>query len=262
MKALAKITVLLAVVLWQTQVFAQAIIEFEKLVHDFGEIFEDPEGATYSFKFTNKGKEPLIISSARPSCGCTVPTWTQEPVLPGGTGVITAKYNSMGRPGSFNKTITVESNSADQPVIYLTIKGEVKAKPATSESDSPAPNSPLPELTLLKTEYNFGKIQVGEKITHSFPFKNTGRSPLNIKSINSSCNCTTFAVNKQGVAPGEEGVLTITYAPTKESATGEALTVIINAPTKESNKVFFKGQVVSKLVKGSPVQKTSGLPFK
>ncbi len=244
--------------------FGQAKIEFEKLTHDFGQITEHPDGATYKFKFKNTGKEPLVISSARPSCGCTVPTWTQDPVMPGQTGEITARYNSLGRIGSFNKSITVESNSAENPVIYLTIKGDVKAKP-TEENLVDAQNVPsnlMPELSLLKNEYNFGKMQVGEKMTQVFYFKNTGAGDLVVQDVVSNCKCTQFKVDKARVKPGEEGNITLTFAPNQESATDEVVNILINAPDKGRNKITLKGQVVKKLVQSSPVQKTSGVPFK
>jgi hypothetical protein len=243
----------------------QAKIEFEKTTHDFGAIVEHPDGATYKFKFKNVGKEPLVISSARPSCGCTVPTWTQEPVMPGETGEINARYNSLGRIGSFNKSITVESNSAENPVIYLTIKGDVKAKPAESgqaiEAES-LPEHMLPEISLLKNEFSFGKIQVGEKLSQVFHFKNTGASDLVIRDVISDCKCTQFKVDKAKIKPGEEGSITLTYSPNQESANGETLNILINAPDKGRGKVTLKGQVVKKLVQNSPVQKTNGNPFK
>src|SRR5688572_5343578 len=78
----------------------QAEFRFEKEVHDFGSIKEG-EQATYTFKFTNIGKEPLVISNVQASCGCTTPNWTKEPVKPGESGTVIATYNSKGRPGNF-----------------------------------------------------------------------------------------------------------------------------------------------------------------
>lgn len=100
-----------------------AQIKFVEEVHDFGELAEGPKSAT-EFKFTNTGKEPLIISSAKGSCGCTVPVWPKEPILPGKTGVIKVEYNTAGRPGPFTKTVTITSNAAE-PTTVLKIKGNV-----------------------------------------------------------------------------------------------------------------------------------------
>ncbi|MFH1319151.1 MAG: DUF1573 domain-containing protein [Bacteroidota bacterium] len=101
-------------------------IAFEKDVMDYGTVEYNGDGVR-EFKFTNTGKEPLIISRAKASCGCTVPSWPKEPILPGKTGVIKVKY-STNRVGSFTKTITITSN-AKTPNKRLTIKGTIKSNP-------------------------------------------------------------------------------------------------------------------------------------
>ena len=78
---------------------------------------------TYSFKFTNIGDQPLIISNIETSCGCTVPKYSSTPVKKGETGTITVEFNAAAA-GPFNKVITVKSN-AKTPVKYLYIKGVV-----------------------------------------------------------------------------------------------------------------------------------------
>lgn len=95
--------------------------------HDFGEVPEGPE-AEHIFKFTNVGKEPLIIMNASASCGCTVPTWPKQPILPGKSGEIKVVYNTQGRVGPINKDIYIRSNAAnpDNKEVYeLHIKGMV-----------------------------------------------------------------------------------------------------------------------------------------
>jgi len=104
-------------------------ISFEKTVHDYGTIVQGSDG-TCEFKFTNTGKEPLILSKPVSSCGCTVPTWPQEPILPGKSDVIKVTYNT-NTVAPINKTITVYSNGKTNRVV-LTIKGNVVAKPATT----------------------------------------------------------------------------------------------------------------------------------
>ena len=101
-----------------------AQFKFETEVHDFGTIDEGPKIA-HEFRFTNIGKEPLIITGAKASCGCTVPKWPQEPILPAQSSSIKVEYNTKGRPNSFNKAITITSNAKTKTkVIY--IKGSVK----------------------------------------------------------------------------------------------------------------------------------------
>jgi hypothetical protein len=98
-------------------------ITFKEEVYDFKEVPEGPQ-VTHEFVFTNTGKEPLVLSNVRASCGCTTPSWPKEPVLPGKEGTIVVTYNTQGRPGPFTKTVTITSN-ADVPEKVITIKGEV-----------------------------------------------------------------------------------------------------------------------------------------
>lgn len=105
---------------------SQPHIQFEQTSHDFGKIFQNGNGK-FSFKFTNTGKEPLIIQNVRSSCGCTVASRPNAPILPGETSEISVKYDTR-RIGVFHKNITVTSN-ADNASVVLYIKGEVQAKP-------------------------------------------------------------------------------------------------------------------------------------
>lgn len=99
--------------------------------HDFGTLKEGPE-ATYVFKFKNVGKQPLIITNASASCGCTVPVYEKSPVLPGKMGEIKVTFNTTGKGGQpFNKTIYITSNAASEKATYeIYIKGTVAAAAA------------------------------------------------------------------------------------------------------------------------------------
>jgi hypothetical protein len=106
----------------------QAEIVFDKSVHNFGTFTEDNPVQTCTFTFKNTGKAPLVIIQAIATCGCTVPTYTDKPVPPGGTGIIEVTYNGKGRyPGHFKKVITVNTN-AKQRLVRLAIEGEMTAK--------------------------------------------------------------------------------------------------------------------------------------
>ena len=100
-------------------------MKFEKTRHNFGVFAPDTAILTYDFVFTNVGKSPLIIHQASASCGCTVPEYTLEPIMPGSKGKITVTYNGKGRrPGVFRKSITIHNNGKQTPVrIY--IEGEM-----------------------------------------------------------------------------------------------------------------------------------------
>ena len=125
---------------------AQGVIKFTKETHEFGKVEEGVQ-ASHTFEFTNTGTAPVVISNAQASCGCTTPDWTHEPVMPGKTGFVKASFNSSGRPGNFNKNITVISNS-ETPQIALTIKGEVIPKAAGEEKKvEPAPAPVVTKVT-------------------------------------------------------------------------------------------------------------------
>ncbi len=104
--------------------FFGAAFSWEKTTHNFNQI---PQGTpvTAEFEFTNTGDAPLIITHAKGSCGCTVPSYPKEPIAPGQTGKIKAQFNAAAM-GVFNKTVTLTANTG-QPAV-LTIKGEVIAK--------------------------------------------------------------------------------------------------------------------------------------
>ena len=103
-------------------------IKFAKTVHDYGTMEQHGNGKC-EFSFTNEGNEPLILSNVRSSCGCTVPTWPREPILPGQSGVIKVKYDTK-RIGVINKSVYVTSN-AKVSKVTLKIKGKIN-KPASS----------------------------------------------------------------------------------------------------------------------------------
>ena len=100
-------------------------IQFEQNVIDYGTIEQGTDGNRI-FVFTNTGKEPLILTNVRASCGCTTPKWTRNPIAPGEKGEIMVHYDT-NRMGNFHKTITVTSN-AKTANTTLTIKGKVMPK--------------------------------------------------------------------------------------------------------------------------------------
>ncbi len=110
-------------------------ITFDKLVHDYGTVPFGGDGVC-TFKFTNTGKEPLILQQPQSSCGCTVPTWPKEPVLPGQTNEIQVTYNTK-KAGPINKTVTVRSNAKNNTIV-LRITGKVEADPNQQMPEKPA----------------------------------------------------------------------------------------------------------------------------
>jgi len=90
--------------------------QFETTKHDFGTLKEgDP--AEYTFAFKNNGQAPLVISAVRPSCGCTVPEHSKEPIAPGASGFVKVKFDTNGKSNVQNKTVTVIANTYPKETI-------------------------------------------------------------------------------------------------------------------------------------------------
>ncbi len=113
--------------------FAQDI-KFETLEINYGNIEKGANGVR-EFKFTNTGSAPLIIENAQGSCGCTVPTYPKEPIMPGQSNVIKVKYDTQ-RVGAFTKYVTLTTNAKSNTTTQLKIYGEVKPEAA------PTPEAP------------------------------------------------------------------------------------------------------------------------
>ena len=102
-------------------------ISFAESTYDFGEVM-DGEKVEHTYVFTNTGAEPLVISNAKGSCGCTVPSWPKEPIAPGESGEILVRFDSGGKGrvggGAQTKTVTITANTTP-PDTRITIKGTV-----------------------------------------------------------------------------------------------------------------------------------------
>jgi hypothetical protein len=128
-----KKSILIAVILLNGFVFGQVgpKIEFKAKDNtiDYGTVNKEDDNGLRVFEFTNTGDKPLTIIDAKSTCGCTVPSFSKEPIPPGGTGQIEVKYNM--NLGPIRKTITIETNAKnyDEGRVALKIKGEVIAKP-------------------------------------------------------------------------------------------------------------------------------------
>lgn len=110
-------------------------MDFEEETHNFGELQEGPK-ETYVFEYMNNGTEPLIVTKAKGSCGCTVPNPTpalNTPVMPGQSGSITVAYNTKNRIGTFTKSVTLDTNIKDEEgnptQVRIYIKGKVVKTP-------------------------------------------------------------------------------------------------------------------------------------
>jgi len=110
-------------------------IAFAETEFDFGSV-DQGEKVSHVYKFTNTGSEPLIISSAKGSCGCTVPKWPKDPIAPGQSGEIQVEFDSKGKKNQQNKKVTITANT-NPPQSFIYLKGEVIAPEG---AETPATN--------------------------------------------------------------------------------------------------------------------------
>lgn len=189
-------------------VFAQQpVITFTKTTHDFGRINEADGRVTTIFEFKNEGMEPLVLSNVRASCGCTTPKWTKTPVEPGQTGSISVTYNPNGRPGKFQKTVTVTSNATEQTV-KLYIKGEVIPKAAKPVNKYPVK---MGDLSLNAKAINFGTIYKGNNLTKSITYTNTTDQDLTVEVLTADGDPLVADASLTPVKKGQEGEIRINY---------------------------------------------------
>jgi hypothetical protein len=106
-------------------------LEFERVDYDFGTIKEGQK-VNYTYKFKNNGAAPLIIQSVQPSCGCTAPDWSKEPIPVGGSGFVAVEFDSNGKPGMQNKMVTVTANTWPKQM-KLNFKAMVTPKPTGAD---------------------------------------------------------------------------------------------------------------------------------
>lgn len=108
-------------------------IAFEQDHFDFGKVKLNTK-VRHAFKFTNIGENPLMIADAQASCGCTVPSFSREPVLPGATGEITVEFNTTGRLGTNHKSVMIFSN-ARREKISVSFEAEVVREDGSSAGE-------------------------------------------------------------------------------------------------------------------------------
>lgn len=123
-------------------------LTIEQSIYDFGKV-DEGQIVTHVYTFSNTGDQPLILSDVKGSCGCTVPQWPREPLLPGETASITVEFNSKHKPGLRNQRVTITANT-NPPQTFLYLTGEVIASEEEEEEETDAPESPAakPEVVI------------------------------------------------------------------------------------------------------------------
>jgi hypothetical protein len=124
---LLAVTIFLTVML-QAQNKNGAELTWDKGTYDFGEVVQGDK-VEHTFKFTNTGNEPLIITNVQPTCGCTLPkSWPRDPIMPGGSGELVIAFNSAGKFGKLDRVTTVISNATNDDANQVKFSANVVDK--------------------------------------------------------------------------------------------------------------------------------------
>jgi len=252
---IALITIFISGILAQT---IEPKIVFETEKHDFGKIKEKGGKVEFKFTFTNMGSEPLIINDVKSSCGCTTPSWSKKPIPSGQKGYISASFNPTNRPGTFNKSITIKSNSKNSPTV-LHILGEVIPKPKDIADEY---------------RYSMGPIKMKKINTNFSDIYNTDIRKKYIDIINISDSTIKIGFNEHRripshlkiicspniIKPKQTAVITITYDAKKKNDWGyvyDRIYVNFNGKTDYKYKLnvsaLIKERVSQEIIDNPPV---------
>jgi hypothetical protein len=232
-----------------------AAISFNEISFSFGDVQESGGLQAHKFEFTNTGGEPLVVQNVSTSCGCTTPEWTKEPVMPGQKGYVSAAYNPLGRPGPFEKYITVQSN-AEPAVVKLTISGTVAPKPLTVEDEYKFAFGPI---RMDMNHLSFGTVNKGQVQVKDVVMVNTSDQPQTVKLENVPAHLTAV-VSPATLAPGQKGKIQITYNSAKKDDWGfiiDRMDIYVNGSTENANKLIVSADIQEDFTNISPAEKAN-----
>lgn len=192
-------------------------LAFREETYDFGTVDEEKGPVTHEFVFVNNSPRPVKILTVQASCGCTTPGWSKEVIPPGKEGFIQASYNPKGRPGFFNKSLTVTTDLEASPII-LQIKGQVTDDNKPTASDYPVA---IGNLRLKVSSFNMGRVYLkDEYVVREFPVMNGGTEPIQFtgKFVNPSYLIVDAQPRKLGA--GEKGMIKVSYNGAKKNQYG------------------------------------------
>jgi hypothetical protein len=237
-----KLILFLSVVILGTTVYSQPVMKLSKTEHDYGKFKEEAGKQSFDILVTNSGNAPLVIQNIVASCGCTQPDWTKQPIPPGGTGKITAKYDPANRPGQFNKTLSVYTNSKPE-VVVVTLKGEVIPREKTIEELF---TFPVGAVRFESNHLAFTNVKKTEKKIRVMQLVNTSNEPVKIGFDNLPAHLALKA-NPETLKPGQKGIVEGTYDATKNNGWGtvsDMVKIKINDVTQENVYYYVSANLV------------------
>jgi hypothetical protein len=215
-------------------------IQFQQESFDFGKVVEKEGPVSHVFEFTNNYNKPVKILLVKPSCGCTTPDWSKEEIQPGKTGFIKAEFNPKGRPGFFNKTLTVTTNADSRPII-LQIKGSVvsDAQKIASGFDGVRGSWRVKSTTL-----NLGKVYIkNEYVVREFQIMNGGKKAVSYLEKYDGPAYIRVNVEPKVLQPGEIGIIRMGYNGKLRNAYGlQSDNVVIHTDDESQPEKSFDVQ--------------------
>lgn len=195
-------------------------INFGSTLHDFGTFKEEKGPQKHRFEFTNTGKEAVRIDKVQAGCGCTTPDWTKEPIAPGAKGYVEAEYNPSGRPGKFDKYLTVfgkvgkrADGTEQDTTISLTIKGSVIEREKTAADLYPDKMGPF---RLLSRSLYLDKVTPGSKqvVSKTFKIYNDSEVPHTLEQIDTKAlPHLAIKIDPTTIKPKETATIKVDFNP-------------------------------------------------
>ncbi|NJM25835.1 MAG: DUF1573 domain-containing protein [Bacteroidia bacterium] len=193
-------------------------LQFREESFDFGQVPEEGGPVTHEFTFTNNTARPVKILTVKASCGCTTPDWSKDPIMPGKTGFVQARYNPQGRPGYFNKSLTVTTDMDTNP-ITLQIKGQVSA--STASKNATEFQAAVGNWRLRTASFNMGRTFIKDEFTEKkFQVWNGGEKPIIYSGKTEAPDYIRVETDPKVLAPGAVGIIKISYNAKMKNAYG------------------------------------------
>ncbi len=242
MKKIFLVIILLVLVLSSEAQYSITAMKLSDSQHDFGVFREEDGKQTYDFIITNTGNQPLVIQNVVASCGCTTPEWTKMPVAPGAKGKVTAIYDPKDRPGAFNKTLTVYTNTKPATTV-LTIKGDVTPREKTIEElfTFAAGN-----IRFESNHLAFTSVKKNEIKTKEMQLINTGKAPVKV-GFDGLPEYLRIKADPETLKPGEKGRVTGTFDATRNPEWGNVSTMVkikLNGVPQEKELYYVSANLV------------------
>lgn len=214
--------------------------------YDFG-LFKESEGIrTGVLRFVNRGAEPVVITDARVSCGCTGVEYPQDPVAPGDTATLRVSYNPLNRPGKFNKSVRVYIG--DNQIYTLRVTGNVLGTPESLAQFYPVEVGPL---RLSQRQLKVGTVPKGKTMTYFINGYNQSMDTIPVAMVSGN-QAVSVAANFRELPPGETVTWSITFDTRKLDQLGPFEITLTAKGGENEVPIPFSGTVVLDMAPDTP----------